>query len=457
MSQFRLLIFLPQNKELYPGWRRFSQDIVTQSYDAEKMMEAINPAPNAIIALAASNEMPLAEVAQSLRMTYPEFPIFLVTDQKSDFDKNQLIKNGFTQAYLLPWEKHELAAGMELEMIYAINPEMRNYRPIKAVDMYPNMELPFDTKLFMPKNGKFLTFGREGEALSAQKLEQLKSNNLNTLYVHSKDTEKFHTYVADALKRVGKSGPSETEKEKILREGIRALVSEMFVENSKENTFKQSQMLLEDLRKSVRLMIGEANPDILRKIEQVTGQQSDFYGHLSRVSMYATLFAIVLDIPKPEELGVAGLLHDIGFTALPGELSEKPYADLSPTLQEAYIQHAEKSLEIIKLKRMVIVDTVQKAIAQHHERIDRQGYPNKLSANKIIPEAQILAIADQFDYLTSNQIGVQSLSPLKALQHLLQENTKDPVQQGIDPKYIRDLIKKMEPQPTTITQLDTLS
>jgi HD-GYP domain-containing protein (c-di-GMP phosphodiesterase class II) len=40
-------------------------------------------------------------------------------------------------------------------------------------------------------------------------------------------------------------------------------------------------------------------------------------------------------------------------------------------------------------------------ILQHHERLDGSGYPHGLKKNDIIPEAQIIAVADVFEAMSS--------------------------------------------------------
>jgi HD-GYP domain-containing protein (c-di-GMP phosphodiesterase class II) len=178
---------------------------------------------------------------------------------------------------------------------------------------------------------------------------------------------------------------------------------------------------------------------VLKKLDQMINQESDFYGHLSRVATYATLFAIALKVEFPVDLGLAGLLHDIGLTALPAQAVDVPYEKLSKELKAAYDQHPQLSIDIIRLKRMVVKERVQKAILQHHERLDGTGTPHQLSGRKVLPEAQILAIATAFDDLTTLTPGRPPLTPVAAFEHLLQLHGGDPTRMGIDVNLIRKL------------------
>lgn len=438
-DSFNLTIYANNSADIPAEIRALSDNITIQSYDVEKMTEEPASIPQTVICFTSHGEMSPLEIAQTLRMTMPDVPMYYVALDPKEFDKKRLIKNGFNDAFLLPWEKAELARSMKEEMLYSSIPEMRNYRPVKVLDLIPETVMEFNTRIYLPTNKMFVVFAREGEQVSVDKLKKLNERNQNTLYVHKEDMDKFHEYTVKAFKQVGRAGESETEKEQRLKVGIRELVSDMFIDDNQENTFKKSHILMEDLKKTVISLVEEENPSVLKKIDTLVHQESDFYGHLSRVATYATLFAIALELEKPVDLGLAGLLHDIGLTALPPEAMAVPYEQLSPELKKAYDQHPKLTIDIIRLKRMVISERVQKAILHHHERLDGTGTPAGLKPPKISIEGQILGIADQFDYLTSLRPDQERRTPMEALDHLLQLNSADPVRMGIDINLLKKL------------------
>lgn len=395
--------------------------------------------PQIVLCFTSHGEMPSLEIAQTLRMTMPNVPIYYITFDPKEFDKKKLIKNGFNDAFLLPWEKTELARSMQEEMLYTKIPEMRDYRAVKVLDLVPGAVIDFDTRIYLPTNNKFVVFGREGEAISVDKIQKLNEGKQNQLYIHKDDMSKFYEYTVRAFKEIGRKGESETQKEQRLKVGIRELVSDMFIDDTKENTFSKSNHLMEDLKKIVISLVEEESPNALKKIDAMIHQESDFYGHLSRVATYATLFAIALDMEKPYEMGLAGLLHDIGLTALPAEVMSVPYEQMGPEMKKAYDQHPKLSLDIIRLKKMVVSERVQKAILHHEERLDGSGHPDQLKARKISIEGQVIAIADEFDYLTSFKPNSPKVTAAEAFDQLLQKNSADPVRMGIDIELIKKL------------------
>lgn len=106
------------------------------------------------------------------------------------------------------------------------------------------------------------------------------------------------------------------------------------------------------------------------------------------------------DLPVLKNLGAAALLHDIGKIKLAPELLDKN-EELT----------AEESLEIHKhvqygydfLHKYEGVSRMAAMVAlRHHERMDGSGYPNQLKGDDIHHFARIVALADVYDNLSTN-------------------------------------------------------
>ena len=151
------------------------------------------------------------------------------------------------------------------------------------------------------------------------------------------------------------------------------------------------------------------------------------YNHASNVSTFAALFAIGIGHKRPEDLAMAGLFHDIGLAQLPAEMQNiDPETLKEPKDIELYYSHAEKSVTMVKQKRIILPDSVEKAILQHHERFTGKGFPRALPAQRLSQEGQILSFADQFDYLTREEEGKVRLSPLDAVEAIRKTNSIGP-------------------------------
>jgi HD-GYP domain-containing protein (c-di-GMP phosphodiesterase class II) len=72
------------------------------------------------------------------------------------------------------------------------------------------------------------------------------------------------------------------------------------------------------------------------------------------------------------------------------------------------------------LKEIEFPWEIAKITIQHHERINGTGYPKGLSREKIILEANILAVADVVEAMSSHRPYRPSLGTDKALAEILQ-------------------------------------
>ena len=125
-------------------------------------------------------------------------------------------------------------------------------------------------------------------------------------------------------------------------------------------------------------------------------------GHSSRVADIAVMIAEKLeyDADGIKRIHMAGILHDVGKIGVddavlqkPGQLTEKEFEQIK--------QHPVLGYEI--LKEIKLFRKILPAVRHHHESWDGSGYPDGLSGDGIPRDAQVLAVADAFDAMTSDR------------------------------------------------------
>jgi len=149
-------------------------------------------------------------------------------------------------------------------------------------------------------------------------------------------------------------------------------------------------------------------------------EASDSYtrGHSERVTKYSLAIAKSLGL-APERLKImerAAILHDIGKIGIDISLLHK-VGKLSPEDIHDLQQHPIIGIKILEPIEFLL--DVRLCIAQHHERFDGKGYPNRVSGDQLILEARILAVADSFDAMTSDRPYRKALSLDIAVKELL--------------------------------------
>jgi HD-GYP domain-containing protein (c-di-GMP phosphodiesterase class II) len=147
-----------------------------------------------------------------------------------------------------------------------------------------------------------------------------------------------------------------------------------------------------------------------------------------------------LGIGKPEDLALAGLLHDIGVAELPAEIQILDPDQMTPAQLEAYKKHPELSVNLIKSRKLIVSDIVSKAILQHHELYNGSGYPSGLFGDRICKEAQLIGLADRFDYLTRVRDGKPLMTPSQAVDHLRTLQVNDPSRIHYEPELLKKLL-----------------
>ncbi|HTI32399.1 MAG TPA: HD-GYP domain-containing protein [Miltoncostaea sp.] len=121
--------------------------------------------------------------------------------------------------------------------------------------------------------------------------------------------------------------------------------------------------------------------------------------HSERVAHVAVQLATAAGWPvsRSARLHEAGLLHDVGKIGLPDAVLFKP-GRLTPDEYEQVKQHAPLGANIAA----EVLDAEQvEWIRHHHERWDGAGYPDGLAGSEPGDGAQILALADAWDVMTS--------------------------------------------------------
>jgi HD-GYP domain-containing protein (c-di-GMP phosphodiesterase class II) len=148
-------------------------------------------------------------------------------------------------------------------------------------------------------------------------------------------------------------------------------------------------------------------------------EASDSYtrGHSERVTFYSVMLAKSLDL-SAERLCVierAAILHDIGKIGIDISILHKREA--LTALEIIHLrEHPAIGMKI--LEPISFLQDVRTCIGQHHERYDGTGYPNRHSAEALLLESRILAIADAFDAMTSDRPYRRAMHVSEAVREL---------------------------------------
>ncbi|MFO1197920.1 MAG: HD-GYP domain-containing protein [Burkholderiaceae bacterium] len=162
------------------------------------------------------------------------------------------------------------------------------------------------------------------------------------------------------------------------------------------------------------------NPDALLWVAQLREDHVQTYHHGVRVALYLIALGRQLGFPRVQmgQLGMIGMLADIGKTRLPRALLEKP-GMLVPAEYSIVKEHVRLGLELLA-QDMTFAPEIGMGIAQHHERLDGSGYPKGLRGDEISIYGRMAGIADSFAALITPRAYANPLAPQDALMNLYQ-------------------------------------
>jgi putative two-component system response regulator len=143
-------------------------------------------------------------------------------------------------------------------------------------------------------------------------------------------------------------------------------------------------------------------------------------GHCERLADYATALGRRLEL-EPADIDAlyrGAFIHDIGKIAVPDRVMLKK-GRLTAAEYELMKQHPVVGDQLCATVRSL--ERVRPIVRHHHERIDGRGYPDHLDGDAIPLLAQIVAVVDVFDALTTDRPYRTALSAEVAFEMLRDE------------------------------------
>jgi len=136
------------------------------------------------------------------------------------------------------------------------------------------------------------------------------------------------------------------------------------------------------------------------------------FHHAVNVAVLAGVLGLAkgYDANRMLDLGVGALLFDVGMTVFPDKLWQQS-AELTDEQRGRLQKHTEEGYHMLRRQFDV-------SVVSAHERYDGTGYPRGLKGEEIHEFAQIVAIADVYDALTSPRPYRKRYSTNEAIEFL---------------------------------------
>jgi len=151
--------------------------------------------------------------------------------------------------------------------------------------------------------------------------------------------------------------------------------------------------------------------------EDASETDPNFRPHAERVAILAAAIAQELELESDlvEAVRESGFLHDIGKTGVSEKILVKP-GNLTDDEMDQVKRHPV--LGRFLLKPLGFQPAVIEGVVSHHERWDGKGYPRGLEGDGIPITGRILAVAEAYDVMTSDQPYREKVSHADAMSEI---------------------------------------
>ena len=291
------------------------------------------------------------------------------------------------------------------------------YQQVPINTLVPNRRAGIKLFLHTGKD-RFVLFINETDLISATKIEQLKQNRVNHLYLNTGDQQGYLNYVKENLSGI-LANPNLTDNDKasIIYKTASSITKDLFLRPSAKG-IKETRNLADCMIETI-----SQAPKTSNLLMMITSQDYYTYTHSINVGIYAVsmMHKIRPSISEADLKTVAlgFFLHDLGKARIPNSIINKQGA-LDQNEWQLMQEHPALGAELVQ-KMGEDNPTVIDIILTHHERGNGSGYPRKLSLQEISIPGKICALCDIFDALTTKRPYKKALSTFEALKIIKNE------------------------------------
>jgi putative nucleotidyltransferase with HDIG domain len=314
------------------------------------------------------------------------------------------------------------------------------YHPIDARILDTNANLAFNifSKVQGTNEDQYILYASKEPRYRDKVRELLQSSDfMEELFIHEVDLTLYFECATNSLRDfVINSDASPEKKMEKVYDLSRDVTQQFFDSNSSPEILRGSDQVVDLMGKCM-----ENNELGFHGLTKIMEKDYYTYTHSINVGLLCMSFGLKLGMPADEvrELGLGGMLHDVGKSKIPRDIINKKGA-LTETEFEMIISHTDSGEEVLH-ELGCYGEKVIQMVGQHHEKYNGEGYHRGLAGEDISLFARICKLTDVYDALTTRRSYKKALRPLEALSIM-----KSQMGDEFDPKLLTSFIKMMGPE-----------
>ena len=280
------------------------------------------------------------------------------------------------------------------------------------------------------KTGRVLI--ARGIKLDRYLIDALKRLEIRGVYIREGEDDKVIEMskpisVSKAVQKKIESLTVEDRSRVTLSESVKKRVQEgisyLYSNTNAEDFADASKSIASELLKAI-----DANDALAVDISMLKVSDEYTFKHSVDVATMAMVVAKKMGFSQEEvyDVGVAGLLHDLGKSKVPPEILNKP-GKLTDEEFEIMKTHTVSGGKIIldtfgHLGQAQYNEMAYEVARHHHEKWNGKGYPDGLKEEEIPLCARIMAIADVFDAISEDRCYRKAM-PLEQCFQIIEEGS----------------------------------
>lgn len=220
--------------------------------------------------------------------------------------------------------------------------------------------------------------------------------------------------ITGSMRASGRFGRADQARATELAQRSKAVVSAMFADCRIGKGVPTDEILavVDDIANSLNNMAAFIS------VTRMKLQDDETYTH--SIAVCALMISLARELGYPDaavrDLGMAGLLHDLGKSMVPHEILLKQGPLNEDETREMRL-HPVRGHDMLSTSDGVPPVALDVCL-HHHERLDGSGYPFGLKDVAISPATRMASICDVYDAMTSVRPYAPSKSPLEAVTEI---------------------------------------
>ena len=283
--------------------------------------------------------------------------------------------------------------------------------PLAVAETYSRV-IGADHAIFLPgENNAFVLYRDRADQVEEGRYSILAESGVSHVFVRGGEASSFESSLEANLSEI-LSNPSigPTEKASCVHQVGAGLARDLLQRFGGRPTVERAARVVDQVIESVL-----RDQSVAEQLLRICGHHQSTASHSFAVSTLSIMLGAraLGQSPSPlRELGLAGMLHDVGKISISPLILNKS-GPLTPAELKVIRQHPVESIRLLG-DDVHVSPEVRRMVLEHHERYDGGGYPLGLPCSELAVGSRILTIADSYHALVGRRAYREGHHPLKA-------------------------------------------